>query len=124
MKLLVACVFLLIGCGTPNMEVQCSMNGFGQGECSFTNTGTGAGALCGTVDVGSTAIGKTELIQSSKFCSGQVEPSTTKRVEFTVPNVRDHCSDGEKAWNEVCDFVFRSDDPKYERKRLDELVGE
>src|SRR4051812_8993419 len=42
---------LAVGCGKARVEETCTMNGFGQGECNFTNTGTAAGSLCGRIVV-------------------------------------------------------------------------
>jgi hypothetical protein len=41
----------LIGCGQSTIDNSCSMNGYGSGECSFTNTGSGTGAVFGLIVV-------------------------------------------------------------------------
>lgn len=42
---------MMAGCGKAAIEPNCTMNGFGAGTCSFTNTGTGSGSVCGVVEV-------------------------------------------------------------------------
>lgn len=102
----------LSGCGKSNIESNCSSNGYGQGSCSFTNTGSGAGSVCGKVTV-SSIYDKNNATQSSLFCSGDVQPSSTVDVKFTVPNVSSLCSgsDGRntgvrRSWNEMCNLSW------------------
>lgn len=91
--------------GTPNLSQECTMNGMGSGACSFTNLGDGTGATCGHIAV----VGKadfSEMAKTSVFCSGQLPPKTTSRVEFSVPDVQSACEAEGKAWSEVCSFTF------------------
>lgn len=80
------------------------MNGFGAGSCDFTNSGKTAGAVCGIIQVDGPGIAN-----SSKFCSGMVQPMTTEKVEFSIPSVDKLCEDGFKDWREVCSFTFIRD---------------
>jgi len=100
-------VFLVVGCGKPHVEQTCTMNGFGQGECSFTNTGTAAGSVCGKVVVQKKR-DATETSESSVFCSGEVGKQSTTKVDFKIPSVNTMCSGG--PWQENCEFSFKSND--------------
>lgn len=100
-------VFWVVGCGKPHVEQSCTMNGFGQGECSFTNTGTAVGSVCGKVIVRKKK-GETETAESSVFCSGEVGKQSTTKVEFKIPAVNAMCSGGN--WQENCGFVFKAND--------------
>lgn len=88
----------------PIVEEACTMNGYGQGSCDFTNVGKTQGALCGVIVVHGPG-----TAQSSKFCSGQVEPMSTRNVEFKIPAVDKLCEDGYKDWRDVCSFEFVRD---------------
>jgi hypothetical protein len=102
----------LTACGNPNIESECVMNGFGKGECSFTNTGDAPGAQCGRIYVQrlytSTSDPKRPDLASSTFCSGEVAPSSTARVEFTIPDVSTHCEPKHPTakWSSMCSFEF------------------
>ena len=100
---------LSVGCGKPRIENDCTMNGFGAGDCNFTNTGTAPGSVCGKVVVQKKK-GAASL-DSAKFCSGEVGKRSTTKVEFKVPGVGAMCiqNDGTK-WSDVCEFSFQSDD--------------
>lgn len=93
----------LAACRKPELDWNCTMNGFGQGTCSFTNTGNGKGAVCGSIHVESDTGGGA---QSGKFCSGQVEPASTTSVDFSIPQVRETCDSPSGSWTEVCSFAF------------------
>ncbi len=53
---------VIAACGEPNIQTDCTMNGFGSGSCNFTNTGDKGGAVCGHVTVSAvkTALAETE----------------------------------------------------------------
>ena len=93
----------------------------GRGTCSFTNLGDGKGALCGTIVVMKNAGG--EAARSSMFCSGQLEPSTTKAVDFSIVGLDEACEApyGE-SWMSVCAFTFvdRGDGDKLPGPTMDE----
>ena len=89
----------------PIVDQECVMNGYGQGSCNFTNTGKSSGAVCGNIVVNGPG-----TVSSGKLCSGQVEPSTTLTVEFTVPEVNELCDNGFNHWTEKCDFGFVEDE--------------
>ncbi len=83
------------------------MNGRGEGQCSFTNTGTAPGSTCGKITV-SRADGRT--VQSSTFCSGEVPKQSTTKVEFSIPTVNALCGGvAGKTWQDVCIFTFDND---------------
>lgn len=106
----------LTACGDPNIEAECVMNGFGKGECSFTNTGDAPGAQCGRIYVQrrytSTSDPKRPDVTSSTFCSGEVAPSSTAKVEFNVPDVSTHCEPKHPTakWSSMCSFEFKLND--------------
>ena len=85
----------------PIISEECVMNGFGEGNCTFTNTGKTTGAKCGGIAVQGPGIVTSEL-----FCSGQVPPMTTNKVEFSIPAVNELCDSSYKPWHEVCGFTF------------------
>ncbi len=109
--LLILCVVAVVGgCGKADIEAQCTLNGFGAGSCSFTNTGNGKGAICGKIVLTRTDGGEARG-ESNRFCSGQVEQSSTTKVEFSMPDVRDVCDHtSDQKWTQVCEFEFRRDD--------------
>jgi hypothetical protein len=79
----------------------CVMNGYGKGDCSFTNTGKTAGAQCGYISVQGPGV-----VTSEQFCSGSVQPYSTTKVEFDIPAVNDLCDNGMESWTEKCKFDF------------------
>jgi hypothetical protein len=79
----------------------CVMNGYGKGDCSFTNTGKTAGAQCGYISVQGPGV-----VTSEQFCSGSVQPYSTTKVEFDIPAVNDLCDNGMESWTEKCNFDF------------------
>ena len=85
----------------PIIEAACVMNGFGEGNCKFTNTGKTAGPQCGNIVVQGPGVAKSE-----QFCSGLVQPYTTNKVEFSIPEVRELCSNGFEDWTKKCPFSF------------------
>ena len=85
----------------PIVEETCMMNGYGDGDCKFTNTGKTAGPLCGHIEVDGPGVAKSEL-----FCSGSVQPYTTNKVEFSIPSVGELCANGFESWQDKCSFDF------------------
>jgi hypothetical protein len=79
----------------------CVMNGRGEGDCKFTNTGKTAGAQCGYIEVKGPGVAKSE-----QFCSGSVQPYSTNSVEFNVVEVNELCDNGFESWTKKCDFNF------------------
>jgi hypothetical protein len=92
--------------GEAKIEQHCLMNGLGKGECSFTNTGTAAGSVCGQIEIHGTD-GRAGAERSGTICSGEVAKNTTTRVEFTIAGVPKLCAPGEaKSWTDVCAHSF------------------
>lgn len=87
------------------VEQSCVMNGLGQGHCDFTNTGKSTGSMCGMIQVEGPGV-----VTSNKFCSGQVQPQSTTKVEFVIPPVDELCDNGFESWMEKCSFSFVEDD--------------
>jgi hypothetical protein len=79
----------------------CIMNGYGKGNCKFTNTGKTAGAQCGYIEVEGPGV-----VKSEQFCSGMVQSLTTNKVEFDIPPVNELCENGFESWTKKCEFTF------------------
>jgi hypothetical protein len=104
LKLFVSLVFfaiLLTGCGKSEITPSCVMNGYGQGSCSFTNTGDGSGSTCGFIEVSIPSFIRIAPEEHDKwsrsstvFCSGDVKPSSTNEVGFHIMGVDDLCPNG------------------------------
>jgi hypothetical protein len=102
--ILILSVTLLTGCGKSEITQSCSMNAFGQGECSFTNTGDATGSTCGSIqvkhpyyeyyDMENHVRYDIDIKSSAIFCSGEVKQSSTNKVEFSVFDIADSCSSG------------------------------
>lgn len=116
-----AIALLFVACGDPKVEPSCTMNGFGAGACSFTNTGTSAGSVCGRVVVRRS--GQTDKAESALFCSGEVGKRSTTKVDFTIPGVSDLCGTPNplaQKWSDVCSFGFTASTKESEQERKDE----
>ena len=89
----------------PILDKDCTMNGYGAGSCSFTNTGKTAGAMCGRIVVYGPGIHA-----GGKFCSGMVQPMSTVKVDFSEPAVDKLCDpDYGQKWTDVCSFSFEKE---------------
>jgi hypothetical protein len=105
-------------CGHASIDADCTMDSRGNGRCDLTNAGTRAGAHCFHVRV-TNKLGLHPPASTSVFCSGRLEPKTTRRVPFAVADVRHLCSPsdagldeiGSEAWNQYCDFAILEDLP-------------
>jgi len=105
-------LFGLMGCDkkkdTASLTYSCTMNGYGSGQCTFTNAASeGEGAKCGKIKV--MRRDRQQEVVSEVFCSGKVEASSSKKVEFSIPQVNSLC-ENEGAWNLVCGFDFIAND--------------
>jgi len=85
------------------IESHCTMNGYGTGKCSFTNTGEGAGNLCVNIRVFK-AEDPGKYLESSTICSGKVDVKESKSKDFTVAGVNDLCGSSGVSWTKVCAF--------------------
>jgi hypothetical protein len=96
--------FSLNACGKPNISNECSMNGFGNGECSFSNRGTAEGAVTITVTVRNHQTGGTV---SAKLDSGLVGKGDVRERKLVVPGVHDLCKPAshDNSWTDVCSFT-------------------
>jgi hypothetical protein len=74
-----------------NLSANCQVNGFGSGQCQFTNTGWTPGTQCVVVKLSNTHGGSAA---SGPVCSGAVWPndSVSKLVSFSIGDV---CNDGD-----------------------------
>ena len=109
-RLLVLLTITLCSCGKADIKETCTMNGFGNGSCQFTNKGTASGTLCGKVVVSGAGT-------SADFCSGLVEPQSTTTVTFAIPDVFRSCTPASSSgnWADRCDFGFIPDKPQPEK---------
>lgn len=107
---LLALALPLLACGKPQLKEHCVMNGWGHGTCTFTNTGTATGTMCGRIIV-TNKYEPTEMPpESSVLCSGDVAKASTGTVSFSIPSVQEYCSSwqrrGLSKWGDVCDFEW------------------
>ena len=101
---------LLLGCGKPNIESNCSSNGFGQVNCNFHNTGKADGSVC--VKLKLSAIGGSynsvypNGITSSEICSGIVKvDDVVQRSQYGgfEMSPMDYCKiPGNDSWSSGC----------------------
>lgn len=96
---------VLTSCLGSKVSYSCTMNGLGDGECSFTNTGSFSGSMCGKIVV---VKNENEGIreESGLFCSGNVPAKSTTKVSFSVIKVNALCREVFKNWTDVCSFYF------------------
>lgn len=112
-------LIVLFTSGEAIITKECVMNGRGEGTCSFTNTGTAEGEMCGRIFV-ETKDGKKNA-ESNIFCSGKIPVNTTVNVSFNVPQTQVLCGVssfeqelvygfsaglGSINWTDKCDFYF------------------
>jgi hypothetical protein len=112
LMLLVAVLCLgFMGCekkADADLTFNCVMNGYGAGHCTFTNAASsGVGAKCGKIKVAKRD--GSQSVESEVFCSGKVEASSTKKVEFSIPAVNSMC-ENEGKWSLACEFDFIAND--------------
>lgn len=74
--------------GEAQIDASCGINGFGAGNCTFTNTGDGSGSVCGVVVL---TDHRGDTIESGTICSGKLEPSSSKSVNVHISGADDHC---------------------------------
>ena len=94
----------MVGAYQPKITQECTMNGFGAGDCRFTNTGQRSGSACGNITVDRNVGAASE--SSAVFCSGDVARNSTTSVAFVVIGVNKMCASTERPWTEVCSFRF------------------
>lgn len=84
----------------------CTSNINGNGECSFTNSGS-PGSVCGHIfvacDGGANATGP-------RICSGKVDTNETKVVPFVFPDFGDLARPYGIRWGKHCFFTFILED--------------
>jgi hypothetical protein len=108
MKYLLLPVLFLSFAACENKKVDltysCVMNGYGNGQCTFTNAqDSGTGSKCGKIKV--VRRDGSNSVESEVFCSGKVEASSSRKVEFSIPSVNALC-ENDGPWNHVCAFEF------------------
>jgi hypothetical protein len=102
----VLCLALLRAVWQVPVTWECTMNGYGTGQCTFTNPSPHlfSSSACGYVGV--SRVGSS-IGQSAVFCSGDVAPHSTTQVSFSIPAVSDGCgTTNGSPWTKVCSFDF------------------
>jgi len=94
--------------GKHKLEYSCTMNGYGNGRCAFTNKGDAAGAGCIKVKVARND-NPSNSVESSSLCSGNVGVKETVNKDFSIPGVNSLCSEGGVSWMKICSFVVVED---------------
>lgn len=98
---------VMLGCkSTPEVPLKnsCSMNGAGNGTCSFSNEASVEQAKCVSLSVISyTTLKHTDAVS---VCSGSVPAMSSKSVKFIMPDIGPLCTDDDRPWMEVCALVF------------------
>jgi len=110
----VSALVIIVGYGVANYFTDvwpsCTMNGFGMGECTFTNQGFVPSRICGKIVVRQTI--RDEATDTAAFCSGLVWPNSSVQVSFVVPGAQSLCAtayDSGKHWGDVCSFGFKGE---------------
>jgi len=91
---------MAMGCGNADIKEDCTVNGYGAGKCSFSNTGDAEGSKCISIDVF-----RYEDFQSAgavTVCSGVVAPMSTKDATFQLVGLDDMCKNDDGKWFDVC----------------------
>jgi hypothetical protein len=105
---LVLVFFVVLAMGSPPpLRPDCNMNGFGNGTCTFSNTGSRANGGCGYVIAWCGDVLRSR--KSSTICSGEVAPRESKQMSFSVPGF-DRITPGYKDWRDECGFTWISSD--------------
>lgn len=105
--LLLFIAWIVIRTVDPQMWTSCPMNGFGSGECTFTNRGIVPDRVCGKVTVKRTMNGETA--STPTICSGWLLPSSSVQISFVLPDTRSVCATpyySHQEWSDVCKFGF------------------
>ena len=103
--ILIAIVYGALTAALPAQEPECTMNGFGQGSCIFTNSYPFPWRTCGRIIV---ERGSKEVARTETFCSGFVGPKSSVSMPFSAPYTRDGCeTELPKRWSDVCGFTFK-----------------
>ena len=113
---LVILLTCLAGNNAWSITVDCSPNGFGNGECIFINDRDQSGSICVQLKLTSTLIGMTAV--SREICSGVIEPG--KLIQRSFSNVfdiepRHYCIGfGETSWTDNCVYVTKTVKEEYQ----------
>jgi hypothetical protein len=103
-----------LGSKIDPMLAACTMNGFGAGECTFTNRGFVPQRMCGHVTV--TESYGSSSADSPPLCTGFVWPKSSAQQSFVVSETRKMCSAKKdpfglaSTWSEACSFTFVNTD--------------
>jgi len=86
-----------------NIENECSINGLGNGSCTFHNSGGKKGNVCITAAVVKRTGGDAG---SAKVCSGNLEAGGVSQLTFFVSGM-DGRKDSVLGWQSVCHLSLR-----------------
>ena len=88
--------------GDSKINVTCSINGYGSGKCTFTNTGDASGKECGNVFIAESYGEKEVVALSETICSGKVESSSSVTIDVSINAFKDKC-----AYSESCVYSWK-----------------
>jgi hypothetical protein len=101
--LLIIVLAALLG-GKPEIEPDCTLNGYGVGKCNFTNRGS-KGSICGYL-YGRCNNDRTAT--SSTICSGEVGTNETKSVPVSFVDFGEIADRYGGRWKDNCSFAWRT----------------
>lgn len=89
-----------------DIERRCKVNGFGDGNCEFSNRGWSPGKACVTVVVRSK---KGTDAGSSTACSDWMWPGGSSKKDVLVDGVLKACAPAaiDRSWTDACDVIVR-----------------
>ena len=90
------------------LDPDCTMNGYGEGQCVFTNTTKRTARACGRIRANCSTTGS-RLRSSALFCSGDVAPGESRTRSFTVPGF-DYNVPVVGDWRDSCWFYWVEDE--------------
>lgn len=102
---------ILCGCGEAKITAECTLNGFGVGQCVFHNAGTAEGNRTAIVTVNRGALGELrEVVHSGLVPAGDV-----RERKVTVAGMARLCrplyeSGHHVRWTDVCSLVVEYQD--------------
>ena len=106
-------ITLFAGCGKPNIEPTCVMNGWGSGKCEFLNSGDGDGSMEILITVHN--IRTDSDIGSTTLKSGVIKAGDVRERQFLIPSVKKGCEAdffNDETWTDVCHFTVTPVDQK------------
>jgi len=85
------------------LEPNCTMDGNGRGQCTFSNTADEVGSGCGRIYAYCGKLTDFNGVYSATLCSGKLQPQDTKVMPFQAPGF-DRLSPNYGDWRDSCSF--------------------